>query len=124
MGDDVQGQRQAILTAVERFGELALEPGDFLPGETPIPVSGKVLRPDDLVALVDASLDGWLTGGRFTAAFERALSRRVGTRHAVFVNSGSSANLLALTALTSPQLGKRRLVPGDEVLTVAMGFPT
>ena len=89
-----------------------------------MPVSGKVLNAADLVHLVDASLDGWLTAGRFTEQFERALARYVGVRGAVFVNSGSSANLVALSALTSPKLGKRRLVEGDEVLTVAMGFPT
>ena len=83
-----------------------------------------MLNAADLVHLVDASLDGWLTAGRFTEQFERALARYVGVRGAVFVNSGSSANLLALSALTSPKLGKRRLVQGDEVITVAVGFPT
>jgi CDP-6-deoxy-D-xylo-4-hexulose-3-dehydrase len=87
-------------------------------------VSGKVLDPDDFAALVDSSLDGWLTAGRFTQEFQRKLARYVGARGSVFVNSGSSANLLALSALTSPKLGRRRLVEGDEVLTVAMGFPT
>jgi len=87
-------------------------------------VSGKVLDGDDLAALVDSSLDGWLTAGRFTQEFQRKLARYVGARGSVFVNSGSSANLLALSALTSPKLGRRRLVEGDEVLTVAMGFPT
>jgi CDP-6-deoxy-D-xylo-4-hexulose-3-dehydrase len=89
-----------------------------------VPVSGKVLTPEDYVALVDSSLDGWLTAGRFTEDFQRELARYVGARSAVFVNSGSSANLLALTALTSPKLGAKALRPGDEVLTVAMGFPT
>jgi CDP-6-deoxy-D-xylo-4-hexulose-3-dehydrase len=89
-----------------------------------VPVSGKVLDPADLVALVDSSLDGWLTAGRFTVKFERALAKYVGTRAALFVNSGSSANLVALSALTSPRLGKKALKEGDEVLTVAMGFPT
>lgn len=96
-----------------------------------MPVSGKVLDPDDFAALVDASLDGWLTAGRFHPMFERALARYVGARDAVFVNSGSSANLCALSALTSAKLGaskkkgaKRPLEPGDEVLTVAAGFPT
>ena len=97
---------------------------EFHPGATPVPVSGKVLDADDIVALVDASLDGWLTAGRFTREFERSLARYVGARAAVFVNSGSSANLLALSALTSPKLGRKALKPGDEVVTVAMGFPT
>jgi CDP-6-deoxy-D-xylo-4-hexulose-3-dehydrase len=83
-----------------------------------------MLDPEDFAALVDASLDGWLTAGRFHPLFERALARYVGARSAIFVNSGSSANLLALSGLTSDRLGKRALMPGDEVLTVAAGFPT
>jgi CDP-6-deoxy-D-xylo-4-hexulose-3-dehydrase len=82
------------------------------------------LFPADYEALVDASLDGWLTAGRFHDSFQRALSKYVGARSAIFVNSGSSANLVALSALTSPKLGKKRLLPGDEVITVAAGFPT
>jgi len=96
----------------------------FIRGESSIPVSGKVLYPEDYVALVEASLDGWLTAGRFHELFERSLARYVGVRNALFVNSGSSANLVALSALTSPKLGKRALRPGDEVVTVAAGFPT
>jgi len=83
-----------------------------------------MLDPADFAALVDACLDGWLTAGRFHPLFERALARYVGARQALFVNSGSSANLLALSGLTSARLGKRALRPGDEVLTVAAGFPT
>ncbi len=116
--------RQAILDSVAAYGEVKYQVSEFVPGETVVPVSGKVLNAADLVHLVDASLDGWLTAGRFTEQFQRALARYVGVRSAVFVNSGSSANLVALSALTSPKLGKRRLVEGDEVLTVAMGFPT
>ncbi len=116
--------RQQILLMVENFALESLKPLDFVPGETPVPVSGKVLDPSDIAALVDASLDGWLTAGRFHEDFERALARYVGARSALFVNSGSSANLIALSALTSPKLGKRALKPGDEVLTVAAGFPT
>jgi len=122
--DPQQALREKILDATREFAATQLAPEPFVPGETPVPVSGKVLDPDDYANLVDASLDGWLTAGRFTADFERGLARFVGTRGAVFVNSGSSANLLALSALTSPKLGKRALKPGDEVLTVAMGFPT
>jgi len=96
----------------------------FIPGETAIPVSGKVLDPEDFASLVDASLDGWLTAGRFHTDFERALAKYIGSRSALFVNSGSSANLVALSGLTSPKLGKRALKPGDEVLSVAAGFPT
>ncbi len=87
-------------------------------------MSGKVLDPADFAALVDASLDGWLTAGRFHPLFERGLARYVGARSALFVNSGSSANLVALSGLTSPKLGKRALKAGDEVITVAAGFPT
>ena len=117
-------QRKEILSLVEDFALESLKVKDFQPGESPVPVSGKVLDPSDIAALVDASLDGWLTAGRFHEDFERALARYVGVRSALFVNSGSSANLIALSALTSPKLGKRALKPGDEVLTVAAGFPT
>jgi CDP-6-deoxy-D-xylo-4-hexulose-3-dehydrase len=96
----------------------------FIAGESPVPVSGKVLDGSDIAALVDASLDGWLTAGRFHEDFERALARYVGVRNSLFVNSGSSANLVALAGLTSPKLGKRALKAGDEVITVAAGFPT
>lgn len=124
MSASLAAKRKSILKDVRHFAEEALEPATFVPGVTPVPVSGKVLDADDFASLVDASLDGWLTAGRFTQAFERALAKYVGTRSALFVNSGSSANLIALSALTSPKLQKRALKPGDEVLTVAMGFPT
>jgi CDP-6-deoxy-D-xylo-4-hexulose-3-dehydrase len=116
--------RAEILAAVREFGTASSQPVEFVPGTTPVPVSGKVLDAADYVSLVDSSLDGWLTAGRFTEQFQRALAKYVGARSAVFVNSGSSANLIALSALTSPKLLKRALKPGDEVLTVAMGFPT
>ena len=116
--------RKKALDASKAFAEKSLEKSEFRPGESVVPVSGKVLDPNDLVALVDSSLDGWLTAGRFTAEFERKLAKYVGVRSALFVNSGSSANLVALSGLTSPKLGKKALKPGDEVLTVAMGFPT
>lgn len=119
-----QHARDEILALVEKFGRAKYRPEEFRPGETPVPVSGKVLNAQDLAFMVDSALDGWLTSGRYTEEFERALANYVGQRSAVFVNSGSSANLVALSALTSPKLGKRRLVPGDEILTVAMGFPT
>jgi CDP-6-deoxy-D-xylo-4-hexulose-3-dehydrase len=96
----------------------------FKPGVSNVPVSGKVLDLKDYLAMIDAALDGWLTAGKFHDEFERALARYVGVRNALFVNSGSSANLIALSALTSPKLGKRALRPGDEVITVAAGFPT
>ncbi len=116
--------RKHILDQVQAYAAEELRPEAFVAGETPVPVSGKVLDPADFVALVDASLDGWLTAGRFTTKFERELARYVGTRAALMVNSGSSANLVALSGLTSPKLGKKAIKEGDEVLTVAMGFPT
>jgi len=125
MTDSLVEMRMQILGQVQEFARQALDSQPpFEPGQTPVPVSGKVLTPEDYSALVDASLDGWLTAGRFTESFQRALAKYVGARSAVFVNSGSSANLLALSALTSPKLHKKALKPGDEVLTVAMGFPT
>ena len=116
--------RQEILSATKEFAKRSLEEKEFIPGESPVPVSGKVLSPEDFVSLVDSSLDGWLTAGRHTKIFEKQLADFVGARSALFVNSGSSANLCALSGLTSPKLGERALKPGDEVLTVAMGFPT
>jgi len=96
----------------------------FIPGETSIPVTGKVFGEPELSAAVNASLDFWLTSGPYTEKFESRFAKLVGMRHAFMVNSGSSANLLAITALTSPRLGNRKLHPGDEVITVAAGFPT
>jgi CDP-6-deoxy-D-xylo-4-hexulose-3-dehydrase len=122
--DSLSARRKRILSEVRAFAIEAEAAKEFIAGVTPVPVSGKVLDADDYEALVDSSLDGWLTAGRFTEQFQRALAKYVGARSAVFVNSGSSANLIALSALTSPKLLKRALKPGDEVLTVAMGFPT
>jgi CDP-4-dehydro-6-deoxyglucose reductase, E1 len=121
---DASVSRDDILAAVRGYAQGSLAPAPFVPGETTVPVSGKVLDAEDIACLVDSSLDGWLTSGRFTAEFQRALAQYVGARSATFVNSGSSANLAALSALTSPKIGPRRLRPGDEVLTVAAGFPT
>ena len=117
--------RAEILQLVYEYGVATLVPTEnFIPGVSAVPVSGKVLDSADFVGLVDASLDGWLTSGRFHKTFEQELAKFVGVRNSVFVNSGSSANLVALSALTSPKLGKRALQPGDEILTVAAGFPT
>jgi CDP-4-dehydro-6-deoxyglucose reductase, E1 len=96
----------------------------FVPGESLIPVSGKVFDVEDMISLVDSSLDFWLTAGRFVEKFEEDFCKFLGVRHALLCNSGSSANLLAVSALTSMSLGERRLKPGDEVITVAAGFPT
>jgi CDP-6-deoxy-D-xylo-4-hexulose-3-dehydrase len=116
--------RSKILELVEQFAEEELFKNEFRPGVDRVPVSGKTLFPEDFVSVVDSVLDGWFTGGRFTKEFEKQLSALVGVRSATFVNSGSSANLCALSALTSPKLGARQLSAGDEVITVAMGFPT
>lgn len=97
---------------------------NFVPGETAVPVTGKVFGAPELKAAVEASLDFWLTSGPYTEAFESRFAKTVGMRHAFMVNSGSSANLLALSSLTSPAHGDRALKPGDEVITVAAGFPT
>ena len=97
---------------------------EFIPGETGIPVTGKVFGAEELKAAVEASLDFWLTSGPYTEKFESRFAKTVGMRHAFMVNSGSSENLLALTTLTSPKIGDRALKPGDEVITVAAGFPT
>ncbi len=96
----------------------------FVPGETNIPVTGKVFGEPELKAAVEAGLDFWLTSGPYTETFESRFAKTVGMRHAFMVNSGSSANLLALSSLTSPAHGERALKPGDEVITVAAGFPT
>ena len=121
---ELEALRSQILELTTSYADLLLKPNSFNPGLDSVPVSGKVLTSEDFVALIDSSLDGWLTAGRFTADFERQLVQFVGARSALFVNSGSSANLVALSGLTSPKLGDRALKPGDEVLTVAMGFPT
>jgi CDP-6-deoxy-D-xylo-4-hexulose-3-dehydrase len=97
---------------------------DFVPGSSPVPISGRVFDEQELELLVESSLDFWLTTGRFAEQFEREFAKFVGVREAVLVNSGSSANLLAVAALTSQKLGDRRLRPGDEVITLAAGFPT
>jgi len=124
VGNDLDPLREEILNLTRQYADRLLAPKLFSPGKDPVPVSGKVLTSDDFSSLVDSCLDGWLTAGRFTADFERKLAQFVGARSAVFVNSGSSANLVALSGLTSPKLGARALKYGDEVLTVAMGFPT
>ena len=121
---ELEPLRQQILELTKQYADKLLAPKSFTPGEDPVPVSGKVLTSEDFTALVDSSLDGWLTAGRFTVDFERQLAQFVGARSALFVNSGSSANLVALSGLTSKKLGERALRPGDEVLGVAMGFPT
>jgi CDP-6-deoxy-D-xylo-4-hexulose-3-dehydrase len=116
--------RNQIRALVEQHYQEEFPKQEFIPGVTPIPVTGKAFDHEEIQYLVDSSLDFWLTTGRYAEDFERKLARKVGVRHALFCNSGSSANLLAFTALMSPSLGKRAIKPGDEVITVAAGFPT
>ncbi len=116
--------RAKILELVSEYHSQAFAGRPFVPGESAVPVSGRVFDAEDMQSLVDSSLDFWLTTGRFAAQFEKQFARWFGVRTATLVNSGSSADLLAVTALTSPKLGDRRLKPGDEVITVAAGFPT
>jgi CDP-6-deoxy-D-xylo-4-hexulose-3-dehydrase len=116
--------RREILDLVRRYHDEAFRESPFEPGRTTVPYAGRVFDGEELVSLVDSSLDFWLTSGRFAARFEKELAAFFGLQSASFVNSGSSANLLAVSCLTSPKLGKRRMVPGDEVVTVAAAFPT
>jgi len=116
--------RQKIAALVEEYAALALATKPFVSGVTVVPPSGKVIGAPELKNMVEASLDGWLTTGRFNEAFEKRFAEFVGVPYALTTTSGSSANLLAFTALTSHKLGARALKPGDEVITVAAGFPT
>lgn len=124
--DRAAALRQQILDLTAQYAEVAHAPQPFLAGETAVPVSGKVYGASDMVSLVDSSLDFWLTTGRFNAAFEARLAAYLDlpNNSVRTVNSGSSANLVALTALTSHLHGDRALKPGDEVITAATGFPT
>jgi CDP-6-deoxy-D-xylo-4-hexulose-3-dehydrase len=116
--------RERILALVAEYHAEAFAAPRFIPGDTPVPVAGRVFDSAEMQSLVDSALDFWLTTGRFAAQFEGEFARFIGVRAASLVNSGSSANLAAMAALTSSKLGKRALKPGDEVITVAAGFPT
>jgi CDP-6-deoxy-D-xylo-4-hexulose-3-dehydrase len=124
MSERAEQLRQQILKLTTEYHAEAFPVREFVPGTSTVPVSGKVITADDICSVVDSALDGWFTTGRFAKEFERKLAQFVGVRSASLVNSGSSANLVALSALTSPKLGDRALKPGDEVITVAAGFPT
>jgi CDP-6-deoxy-D-xylo-4-hexulose-3-dehydrase len=124
MTDSADELRAQILEMVGRYYAAAFPERDFVPGEVSVPISGKVFDAAEIRLLVDAGLDFWLTTGRYAAQFEDKFARLFGLRYAMLTNSGSSANLLALTSLTSPSLKERALQPGDEVITVASGFPT
>lgn len=116
--------RTEIAALVEQYAKLQYQEKLFVAGETVIPPSGKVIGATELQYMVEASLDGWLTTGRFNEQFEKELAAFIGIKHLITVNSGSSANLVAFSALTSPKLGERAIKKGDEVIGVAAGFPT
>jgi CDP-6-deoxy-D-xylo-4-hexulose-3-dehydrase len=116
--------KKEILDLVDKFSADKFAIKDFIPGVTPVPVSGKVLDSAELKNMVEASLDGWLTAGRFNKEFEEKISLFIGSKLAITVNSGSSANLVAFMTLTSTKLKERAIFPGDEIITVAAGFPT
>lgn len=119
-----QELREKIAELVAQYSELEDAPRLFIGGESPVPPSGKVVGTKERQLMVEASLDAWLTTGRFNDAFQKRLADYIGVNYLLTTVSGSAANLLALAALTSPRLGERRLRPGDEVITVAAGFPT
>ncbi len=116
--------REQINQLVDQYAKIAFSAQPFLPGITPVAPSGKLIGTQELKNMVEASLDGWLTTGRFNAQFEKKLAAFIGIKHLITVNSGSSANLVAFNTLTSPKLGERAIRPNDEVIGVAAGFPT
>ena len=116
--------RKQIAALVDQYAASEFSPKAFEPGQTVVPPSGKLIGAEELKNMVDASLDGWLTTGRFNEQFEKKLAEFIGVKHAITVNSGSSANLVAFSTLTSPKLGDRAIKQGDEVIGVAAGFPT
>jgi CDP-4-dehydro-6-deoxyglucose reductase, E1 len=124
MTKEAEALRAQILELVRQYHTAAFPKRTFKPGETPIPYAGRVFDSEELVRVTQAGLDFWLTAGPYAQQFEREFAAFCTTRHATLVNSGSSAGLLAISCLTSPKLGHDRLRPGDEVITVAAGFPT
>ena len=116
--------KNEILEKVKEYYELFHKDKSFVKGETKIPFAGRIYDEEEMVNLVDSSLDFWLTAGRYAEEFEVEFAEYMEQKYSLLVNSGSSANLVALTALTSPKLGEKRLQKGDEVITVAAGFPT
>jgi CDP-6-deoxy-D-xylo-4-hexulose-3-dehydrase len=121
---DEETLRKEILEKVRQLYVEQARGKQFVPGETPVNYAGRVYDEEEMMTLVDASLDFWLTAGRYARRFEHEFAGFLGLKHCLLTNSGSSANLLAISALTSPKLGDRRLRPGDEVITTACGFPT
>lgn len=124
MRDQMRKKRKEILDRAGFYFKVLSSAKSFKPGKSAIPYAGRVYDGSEMRYLVDSALDFWLTAGRFTDAFEKGLALFLSLKYCLFVNSGSSANLLAVSALTSPLLKDRRLKPGDEVITTACGFPT
>jgi CDP-6-deoxy-D-xylo-4-hexulose-3-dehydrase len=116
--------RKQIAALVDQYAAIEFSPKAFEPGQTIVPPSGKLIGAEEIKNMVDASLDGWLTTGRFNEQFEKKLAEFIGVKHSITVNSGSSANLVAFSTLTSSKLGDRAIKRGDEVIGVAAGFPT
>lgn len=116
--------RAEIFDKVKEYYLLTHQKNEFMPGKSKIPYSGRVYDENEMISLVDSALDFWLTAGRFAKQFEGEFADFLGVKHCLLTNSGSSANLLAISALTSPKLGDKQLKPGDEVITVAAAFPT
>ncbi|NJD76982.1 MAG: lipopolysaccharide biosynthesis protein RfbH [Candidatus Methanoperedens sp.] len=116
--------KKEIFSKVKEYFLLAHRQKQFIPGKSKVNYAGRVYDEKELISLVDSALDFWLTAGRFARQFEKEFAEFLGVKHCLLTNSGSSANLLALSALTSPTLGEKQLKPGDEVITVAAGFPT
>ena len=116
--------KKNILTQIRKYSELENVKKKFIPGVSEIPVSGKIIGADEIVNMSEAALDGWLTTGRFNEQFQKKLASFINIKLLITVNSGSSANLIAFSSLTSPKLNDQKINPGDEVITVASGFPT
>ncbi|RZD47035.1 MAG: lipopolysaccharide biosynthesis protein RfbH, partial [Thaumarchaeota archaeon] len=124
--DDSNSQliRKQIIDLTRNYYENSHLPKKFIPGKTIVPVSGRVFDYNDIQSLISSSLDFWLTTGRFNTEFEKQMAEFIGINFVLTTNSGSSANLLALSSLMSDGLGDKKLTPGDEVITLASGFPT
>jgi CDP-6-deoxy-D-xylo-4-hexulose-3-dehydrase len=116
--------KKNLFSDLKKIWEKENKPKKFLPGKSVVPVSGKVINFDEIKLMIESSLDGWLTTGRFNKLFEKTIAKKIGSKIAFTVNSGSSANLVAFSTLTSPKLRERQIKPGDEVITAAASFPT
>ncbi|MFZ9475078.1 MAG: DegT/DnrJ/EryC1/StrS family aminotransferase, partial [Bacteroidia bacterium] len=117
-------KKHEIHRLITEYYQLAFTAKPFEAGKTTIPVSGKVFNAEELIAIADAGLDAWFTSGKYNTAFEKQLAKFINVKSVLTVNSGSSANLVAFSALTADEWGERAIKPGDEVITVAASFPT